>query len=178
MLKKILVAITTTVMCSYSSAINLDGTVFAQVGAEKNIDPVLLYAVALTESAYVPDPSVAGESPYPWTLRTPKKAIYLPSEDVAKRQLEKLLSYTQSIDIGLMQINLRWHKSRVKNPEDLLDPLTNVRVGADILLENFSRYPNDLIEAIGRYHSSDLTKKQVYGLTVYNIYTGIKNNAR
>ena len=74
-----------------------------------------------------------------------------------------------------MQINWRWHKHRVKRPEDLLDPLTNVRIGADILLENIRRSPSDLVATLGRYHSHSVKKRNQYGLTVYYIYDQIKN---
>ena len=163
------------VMMSNANALDLSGTVFEKVGLEKNIDPHLLYAVALAESAYSPVKNARGAAPYPWTLRLPNKPIYAPSKAHATEELFKVLKYTSSVDVGLMQINWRWHKHRVKRPEDLLDPLTNVRIGADILLENIRRSPSDLVAALGRYHSHSFKKRNQYGLTVYYIYDQIKN---
>ena len=148
MLKSLLIsALSGLVLLSNANALDLSGTVFEQVGQEKNIDPHLLYAVALAESAYSPVKNARGAAPYSWTLRLPNKPIYATSKMHAKEELFGILKYTSSVDVGLMQINWRWHKHRVKRPEDLLDPLTNVRIGADILLENFRRSPTDLVAA-------------------------------
>lgn len=176
MLKSLLIsAFSGLILLSNANALDLSGTVFENVGLEKNIDPHLLYAVALAESAYSPVKNARGAAPYPWTLRLPNKPIYAPSKAHATEELFKVLKYTSSVDVGLMQINWRWHKHRVKRPEDLLDPLTNVRIGADILLENIRRSPSDLVAALGRYHSHSVKKRNQYGLTVYYIYDQIKN---
>ena len=176
MLKSLLIsAFSGLVLLSNANALNLSGTVFEKVGLEKNIDPHLLYAIALAESAYSPVKNARGAAPYPWTLRLPNKPIYAPSKAHATVELFKVLKYTSSVDVGLMQINWRWHKHRVKRPEDLLDPLTNVRIGADILLENIRRSPSDLVAALSRYHSHSVKKRNQYGLTVYYFYDQIKN---
>ncbi len=154
-------------------AFSLAGTVFDQVGQEKNIDPFLLYAVALCESGFNPA-STRHTSPYAWTLRTPDKAIYAKNQTDAERHLERQLKKSRAIDIGLMQINLRWHGHRVAKPTDLLDPLTNLRVGAAILNENFARHPNDLIVAIGQYHSFIPKRSRSYGMTVWRVYQSLK----
>ncbi len=177
MLKSLLIsALSGLVLLSNANALDLSGTVFEQVGQEKNIDPHLLYAIALAESAYSPVKNARGAAPYPWTLRLPNKPIYATSKMHAKEELFGILKYTSSVDVGLMQINWRWHKHRVKRPEDLLDPLTNVRIGADILLENFRRSPTDLVAALGHYHSHNVKKRNQYGLTVYYIYRQLKDS--
>lgn len=155
-------------------ALNLSGTVFEKVGLEKDIDPHILYAIALAESAYSPHKKSRGASPYPWTIRLPDRPIYLTSKNDAERELDRILKYTSHVDVGLMQVNVRWHKHRVKNVKDLLDPETNIRIAADILIENLKRYPNDLIAALGSYHSSTPDRRNRYGLTVYYIYKNLK----
>lgn len=52
-----------------------------------------------------------------------------------------------------MQINLHWHGHRVEKPEQLLNPETNLKIGAVILAEAIQSAPNNLELGIGRYHS-------------------------
>lgn len=52
-----------------------------------------------------------------------------------------------------MQINLHWHGHRVDKPEQLLNPVTNLQIGAVLLAEAIQSAPNDLVLGIGRYHS-------------------------
>lgn len=156
-----------------AEAFSLKGTVFDQVGQEANIDPVLLYSIALCESGFNPS-STKMVAPYPWVLRTPNKPIYAQTEKEARARLSTILKKSNAVDVGLMQINVRWHGHRIKNAEDLLDPLTNVRIGADILNENFARHPHDAIQAIGNYHSFQSDRARSYGLTVWRVFSTLK----
>lgn len=158
--------------CS-SQSVNLSGTVFEVVGHEANIDPVLLYAVALSESAFNPK-ATQYVTPYPWTLRTPTKPIYAVSKEDAREKLRVILNSSDRVDVGLMQVNVHWHSRRVDDPLDLLDPITNVRIGAALLNEKLSLFPNDAIKAIGLYHSNDPYRAQWYGTKVWKLYSQLK----
>lgn len=153
---------------------DMRGTVFEKVGLEANIDPLLLYAIALCESAYNPDPTEPWVAPYPWVLRTQTHPFYGMTRKEAEDELENLLKQTKVIDVGLMQINVRWNAHRVATPTELLDPLTNVRVGAEILNELFERYPNDAIQAIGFYHSRSKELSRKYALKVWRVFTALR----
>lgn len=156
------------------ASLNLEGTVFEQAGREANIDPLLLYAVALCESGYHSDPSKGLVAPYPWVLRTPDGPVYGESRAAAERALHRALKKSKSVDVGLMQINLRWNGHRVKVPSELLDPITNLRVAAEILNELFARHPHDAVKAIGLYHSSNPKRAAGYGRTVWRLYNSLK----
>lgn len=62
---------------------------------------------------------------------------------------------TGSVDIGLMQVNSRWlpvlHRHGLREA-DLLDPCTNLHVGAWILAQSIQRY-SATWEAVGAYHA-------------------------
>lgn len=161
---------------SASTAFSLEGTIFAKAGHEYNVDPALLYSIALVESA-VEAPGKKGQiTPFPWTLRA-DKPFYGVSKQQAEKELLKLLQTRESVDVGIMQINTKWHGHRVKKLVDLLDPLTNVRVGAQIISEEIARTA-DAETAIGKYHSYEPERARWYARYVLRVYTQIKLRER
>ena len=118
------------VLSSAANGIDLSGTVFDKAAKAHNLDPLLVYSVALAESA-----SGRGNgsiSPWPWTLRVPGLPFYAKSEDQAKAKLAEFQQqYGRAIDVGFMQVSVRWNGHRVSSPAELLDPETNVMVGAE-----------------------------------------------
>lgn len=159
-----------------SQAVNLSGTVFEEVGKEKGLDPMILYSVALAESAYreKADGLVA---PSVYTLRTADRPFYFNNRTDAVEKLNEILKHTQSVDVGPMQINVKWHAYRVDRVEDLLDPKVNIRVAADILNERLDANRGDWLSALGQYHSFDKSRSDWYGLLVLNIYNNLQNNS-
>ena len=159
-----------------SQYFSLQGTIFEQVGNECDVDPALLYSIALVESAtHAPDKS-GFIQPYPWTLRA-TTSFYGTTRDEAEKELKRLLKTHRSVDVGLMQINTKWHGHRVDSALSLLDPLTNVRVGAQILSEQIES-SKDAELAIGRYHSSDPVRARWYAQHVLRVYTHIKQKEK
>lgn len=175
-LLKIIIASIASVSWTYSAnAFDVRGTEFEVAAASYDLDPLLLYSVALAESA-----SGRGDntiSPWPWTLRTMDEAFYAMSREQAVTRLKQLLTFKKrSVDIGFMQVNLFWHGHRVENPVDLLDPITNLKTGAAILSETISSSPGDLELGIGRYHCwKDEARSRSYGKRVLSIYQQVLN---
>lgn len=179
-MKKLIAAITLAASVSWTcsaSAFDVKGTAFEDAAARYGLDPVLLYSVALAESA-----SGRGNnniSPWPWTLRTQNEPFYAMSREQAATRLQQLIDHKgekASVDIGFMQVNLFWHGHRVQNPIDLLDPIKNLDTGAAILSETINSAPNDLELGIGRYHNwKDESRSRSYGKRVLSIYQQLKN---
>lgn len=155
------------------AAFSVKGSVFEQAGREFNVDPLLLYSVAVVESAVMSPEKKGFITPSPWTLRT-SRPFYASSREEAERELMRQLRVRRSIDVGMMQINTQWHGHRVKHPLELLDPLTNVRVGAQILSELIARYPRDAAKAIGNYHSYEPFRSAWYARNVLRVYANLK----
>lgn len=108
----------------------------------------ILYAVALTESGT----HYRGErAPWPWALNIDGRSVFCESQQDAAHQVFQAIRKQQSVDIGLMQINWRWHGQRFATIEESLVPVKNLSVGATILYEQFEQ-TNDWWEAVGRYH--------------------------
>jgi len=179
-MKKLIAAIAVAASVSWTcsaSAFDVRGTDFEDAAARYGLDPVLLYSVALAESA-----SGRGDnniSPWPWTLRTLNEPFYAMSREQAATRLQQLIDHKGkkvSVDIGFMQVNLFWHGHRVQNPIDLLDPITNLNTGAEILSETISSSPDDLELGIGRYHNwKDEARSRSYGKRVLSIYQQLLN---
>lgn len=133
-------------------SIKLQNTLWGKIAEHHHLDPYVLYAVALIESAKGSDPYHV--TPCPWALNKAGLSIIPASQQEAHVILRNSIAQGSShIDVGLMQINLHWHGHRVEKPEHLLDPVTNLKIGADILAEAIQSVPNDLALGIGRYHS-------------------------
>jgi hypothetical protein len=128
---------------------------FTTVANESRIARNVLKSVSLRESGR------AGVA-HPWTLNVHGQGLYYATREDAYRAL---IAYRQagytSIDVGPMQINLRYHGHRFTDLWSALDPTTNVRVAADILRELY-RESGDLHVAVARYHSRNPERGRHY----------------
>jgi hypothetical protein len=93
-------------------------------------------------------------TPWPWAINKSGKSIISASKQDAQRILNKTVAEgNRHIDVGMMQVNLYWHGHKVDKPEQLLNPVTNLEIGANVLAEAIQSSPNNLELGIGRYHS-------------------------
>lgn len=149
-------------------AFDLRGTAWEHVAESQRVDPYLMYAVALQESWRNAGPQVV--APWPWVVRTEQGPIYAKSKLEAIQVLHLGILRGKCVDVGIMQVSTCWHARRVAELHDLLDPLTNIRVGAEILREALDSAPNDLELAVGRYHNwSSETRARSYGRRVLEL---------
>jgi len=125
---------------------------YRSVAAEQNVPASILYAVALAESGTVVDAS-RNIRPWPWTLNVSGQGRFFPSRRAASEVLDaELAAGHDSVDIGLMQVNWRYHKARLASPTRALDPYHNLRVAAGILRGCYQRR-GDWWAAVGCYHA-------------------------
>ena len=116
----------------------------------------LLRAIALVESG-------RGGRPHPWTLNVRGRALYFPSRAAAAAALSRAPERT---DVGMMQINLRWHGARFASPAEALDPARNLEAAADFLAELKTEH-GTWTAAVERYHSSRPGRRRAYVCKVY-----------
>lgn len=146
-------------------AFNLDDTIYEDAALQVGVDPLLLYSVSVhTSSRYIGKGQV---SPSPYALRSDVLTSHFDNKDDAVKALRGILIETQSVEIGLMQISHYYHPQN--NPEDLLDPLTNLVIGAEILKEELLKGGNPIL-AVGKYFSPNKIKARQSGSIVWNIY--------
>lgn len=151
----------------------LENSVFGQAGRKHSIDPYLIYAVALVESAYSGGQQKGFVSPYLYAVRSSQGAVYPLNKEDASSALQSHISKSKSlkeIDVCLMQVNLGWNGHRVTNYENLFDLEVCVDAGAAILKENLQS-TNSLYEAIGRYNTwGNKEAANKYAVKVVDVY--------
>lgn len=124
---------------------------YRAIAVEAEIPSAILYGVALAESG---QKLLSGKfRPWPWTLNV----AGVPRRYATRLEAWKSLRYflkqgIRSIDVGLMQVNWRYHRDRLGTPWQALDPFHNVRAAAGILKHRYAETP-DWNRAVGRYHS-------------------------
>ena len=139
---------------------------YRAIAAEYEIPYTILYAIALAESGR----GLNGDRirrPWPWTLNVAGRGYFYPSREAAWDALNSFITRGErSIDIGLMQVNWRFHKDKLGNTRQALDPYHNLRVGAGILQSCFDKR-RDWWASVGCYHSpANVVRAQRYRLRV------------
>lgn len=113
----------------------------------------LLLAIAIAESGRRVSVGRAA-APWPWTVHAEGRGRYFDSAGEASAAVRALLARgVDSVDVGCMQINLRYHPDAFATLEDAFDPAANVAYAAAFLSELAGR-TGSWFAAIGRYHSS------------------------
>ncbi len=135
-----------------SDIADLQHELWQSAAAAHDLDPLLLFAISVHESGR----GDAGErrEPWPYAINTPKGPVYAADRAEAEQVLDEWEN-DDRLGVGLMQIHLGSHRTRVAAPRDLIDPTTNVRIGAAILAEAIAAEKGDVWAGVARYHSAD-----------------------
>ena len=100
---------------------------------------------------------------WPWTVNVKGKGYYYASKEDAIRAVQKFQSQgIESIDVGCMQINLKYHGEAFSSLDDAIDPLKNVKYSAKFLRSLYSRHGHSWKKAAKRYHSANPEKGEAY----------------
>ena len=111
----------------------------------------LLRAVSHVESGRVIGGSV---NAWPWTINVEGKGYIFKTKQEAIKAVEKFQrTGAKSIDVGIMQINLRHHPHAFRNIEEAFDPQLNIAYGAKFLKQLFLQHKSWNL-AVGHYHSA------------------------
>lgn len=129
----------------------------------------LLAAVAMAESGrYLPKKQKS--RPWPWTINAEGKPYYFSSKAEAIAKTQQLLDGgMRSIDIGCMQVNLRYHPHAFASLDDAFDPMMNVAYGAAFLMELRER-TGSWQQAVANYHSQTAWRGGRYFARVIRIW--------
>ena len=99
---------------------------------------------------------------WPWTVNDGVEGLFFEDRASALEFVE--VSYANgenSVDIGCMQINTKWHKDNFRDFAEMFDPDINVEYAASFLIILRNRH-GSWDQAIRHYHSNDPTKNERY----------------
>ena len=124
-----------------------------------NIPGNLLLGIGLQEAGMMH----AGElTVWPWVANADGDGRFFDTPGTAASWVRaRQAAGISSIDVGCMQINLRWHPEAFATLEQGLDPEVNVDYAARLLVALHQQSGN-WTEAAGRYHSATETHKIAY----------------
>ena len=133
-----------------------------QAGTEYGVGFDLLQIIAVVESGKwdnLQNRFVA----WPWTVNIKGKGHYFASKEEAIAAVKEAQAKgIKSIDVGCMQINMKYHGKAFSSIEDALDPLKNVQYSAKFLRTLYKSSGRDWKVAARRYHSRNLKEGQIY----------------
>lgn len=132
-----------------------------------NIPTHWLAAIASTESGRY-HKGLKMVLPWPWTLNVEGKAYYFDNKGEAVRKVQEYFAKgVESIDVGCMQVNMRYHGHAFADINQALEPRYNVAYAARFLRSNFDEF-RSWKKATAAYHSRTPSRGKKYFSTVYS----------
>ena len=121
----------------------------------------LLSSIAITESGRT-DPATKAKVAWPWTVTSGGEGQYFPTKAAAIAAVKRLhRAGVENIDVGCMQINLKYHPDAFSSLAEAFEPEVNVRYAARFLKELRGAW-NGWSEAVRHYHSADAERGRAY----------------
>ncbi|MDA9989394.1 transglycosylase SLT domain-containing protein [Paracoccaceae bacterium] len=119
----------------------------------------VLYKIARLESGR----SFKGEYvSWPWSLNNAGKGYFLDTKTAALNKLGNLIALGEkNVDVGCMQLNLRWHARHFDSLEDMISPIENVSYAAKFLQELYKE-TGTWEKAVKFYHSRNSKYNNLY----------------
>lgn len=119
----------------------------------------LLLAIGLQEAGMTRG---GQQTVWPWTLNVEGRGLRFDTRAEAEAFLAaELAQGTESIDVGCLQINLRWHPRAFPTPAAGFDPALNADYAARFL-RDLHRETGNWFDAAGQYHSATPERKAIY----------------
>ncbi|WP_193172813.1 transglycosylase SLT domain-containing protein [Nisaea nitritireducens] len=128
---------------------------------EHRLPKHLLFAISLKETGRWNDERKESYT-WPWTVTSGGKGRHYPTVFAAMAEVRRLLATgTTNIDVGCMQINLRYHGTAFEDLAEAFDPLKNTDYAARFLTELKERH-GSWRDATEHYHSGNSVRGKNY----------------
>ena len=112
---------------------------------------------------------------WPWTINHAGKSLFFDYKEQMKNYVFKNLKRKDfNIDVGCMQINIKWHKNNFKKISDMFEVTPNISYAASFLKQLKNKH-GSWDKAIKHYHSSDPKKNNPYLIKVKNFWKKAEN---
>lgn len=140
------------------------------IEATHKLPRALLVSVAMAESGRY-DAASGKARPWPWTINAEGRSHYFASKREAVAATRRLLKGgMRSIDVGCMQVNLRYHPEAFADLNEAFDPIANATYAAGFLKRLHGRTAS-WPKAIAQYHSESPARNKPYFARVIRIWT-------
>lgn len=140
-------------------------SVFARFEEQYKIPKNTLHAISLQETQKAHSKHNISLV-WPWTVNSRGKGYYFDSKnDAIKFVQDQIKSGNKSVDVGCMQINLKYHSKAFTSIEEAFSPKANIEYGAKLLKDN-KKSSGSWSKAIGNYHSYQEKRAANYSLKV------------
>ena len=112
---------------------------------------------------------------WPWTANHAGKSLFFDNKEQMKNYVFKNLKRKDfNIDVGCMQINIKWHKNNFKKISDMFEVNPNISYAASFLKQLKNKH-GSWDKAIKHYHSSDPKKNNPYLIKVKSFWKKVEN---
>ena len=127
-------------------------SMFAYFEKRYNIPKDTLYSISLQETQKAHSQHNIGLV-WPWTVNIEGKGWHFKNKNEAiKFVYAQMANGKKSIDVGCMQINLKYHPDAFVSVEQAFSPRKNIAYAAKLLKDNYNQI-GSWDKAIGKYHS-------------------------
>ena len=100
---------------------------------------------------------------WPWTVNAKGKGYYFKTREEAVAAAKKFIAQgITSIDVGCMQVNMKYHGKAFSSIEEAIDPEKNVRYSAKFLRSLYAGNGKSWKAAAKKYHSSNPEEGLLY----------------
>lgn len=143
---------------------NMDVCTKAAIEAEKmyQIKEGLLQTIASVESGRW-DSKLNRRVSWPWAMQVNGKGYYYSTKEEAVLAVKALMAEgIDNIDVGCMQINLKYHGKAFKSVEDAFEPTQNVAYSAQFLRNLYKHNGHSWQKTAMQYHSKNYARGVAY----------------